>query len=158
MNLLISFKAGQYSSLKVKFKAIFSKHFKWNGENWRCKDGYVEPTEKMESGAAVTFRVESDNEMFKKFVGFCVENKIEFKAVDGFDEGRYNLGLPCECVKAVGGGGDKVVDEFKVDRVPMFVQEGQALGLSDGFIDRWSELLKVDDDKLNKKPYITMNQ
>jgi len=148
MKLLIHFFTGQYSSLKVNFKAIFSKKFKWNGSGWYGNGGYVEPTEKMETGMAVTFRVDCQDDLGIVFAGFCKDNAVKFEAVDGFEEVKA-VGMTVDDLDKVG----EVKGGFLIDRVTMFREEAKRRGFSGGFIDRWSELLKADDDRLNAKVY-----
>ncbi len=137
MKLIINFKAGEYSKNKDTFKAIFSGKLKWNGKSaWEKKTSYVKATQKMESGAPVTFLVDTD--FADKFQKFCEEHCIECKTVDSFD----NITV-------------KEVIEEKIEGLHVNIDRSQSFlaiqhKYSLNFAQRWLALLRKDDERINK--------
>lgn len=87
MKLILSFGRGQYSPIKNDFKSIFSEKFKWDGKKgWYGKDGFVEATEKMETGAPVIFMIECDTLLGTKFSLFATKHNIIHLEVQDFSE------------------------------------------------------------------------
>ncbi len=135
--LIINFKAGEYSKNKDTFKAIFVGKYKWDSKSaWISKLGYVKATQKMESGAPVTFLVETD--FADKFQQFCKEHCIECKQVNSFE----NITV-------------KEVIEEKIEGLHVNIDRSQSFlaiqhNYSLNFAQRWLSLLRKDDERTNK--------
>ncbi len=137
MKLIINFKAGEYSKNKDTFKAIFQGKLKWNGKSaWEKKTSYVKATQKMESGAPVTFLV--DTEFADKFIEFCKSYGIEYKEVNSFDSITV-----------------KEVIEERIEGLHVNINRGISFlavqhNYSLNFAQRWLALLRKDDERINK--------
>lgn len=180
MKLILKFRAGQYSSLKDSFKTLYAgqNKFRWVSvkDGWFGKDGYVKSTQKMEPGAAMTFLVECDEVLMRKFIGydelqnnvmvhvpgFCDTNKIQYEKVDNFDNvvpPKVQPGVeqqpatpadaPARTMYAVKPL--QSTPEIKLDRELNFIFEmtGKPGLYSEKFKTHWAELLREDDRTFN---------
>lgn len=142
MKLIIDFKRGEYSPLKDEFKKIFKGKFKWdNKQAWVSKEGYVKASKKMETGEAVTFLIECDEKMREKFANMCAQFKVSLRDVQSFDD-----------ISIIEVKEEAVIEnriDFKLDRASVFLASVEKKKLSKGFVERWSELLRADDEKYN---------
>ena len=138
--VIINFSAGQYSPAKLKFKALFAKTLKWDGKQaWVKGSEYIRATEKMESGAPVSFVCEVNNDLYDKLIEFCQELKVHYQATDTFKDIQVKEAVP-----------EFTFMNVKIDRAKSF--ESEMAGRNDyslNFYQGWLKLLREDDERIN---------
>lgn len=136
MKFFINFKVGEYSPIKDDFKKCFAGILKWdNKQAWTNKTEYIRASKKMETGQAVKFFLNVEEKIAKRLEEFCEANKIDMEKVESFGN-EIILEAKKEEVIIV-----------KLDRVPRFLTEAR---VSHSFAKGWAELLRKDDERLNK--------
>ena len=145
MKLIIGFAKGEYSSNKDEFKKLFSGKLKWVGpkDGWYSEDEYVRASQKMVPGMPVTFLIECDEKLKAKFEIFCTEHKVILKHVQNFDTITI---INTENVSVIAS----VKLDSELDRVTYFEVEARVRGFSKSFIEKWGELIKADDARINR--------
>lgn len=141
MKLIINFSTGQYSPIKEKFKSLFAGKLKWDGkQGWIKGSNYIRATEKMLTGAPVSFVCEIDEELKEKLSTFSKDHSINYNIVESFDN-----------VKIIEAPPEYTFINVKIDRVKSFFDECSIRkDLSASFIEGWGKLLKEDDIRINK--------